>query len=272
MSFQCQEKVHKMIIITGHQIAETNVYSATLNAEGLAANVITHRDFEEWFLSLDANDKSAIETIVIQNHTDKSDTVRLIKSRSNIPVVVVNSSFDLDSTLKFFLSGADDVVTDKIQPRELVARIGAIRRRTCSHVGFVSVGPLKVYFDGRDVELFNKSFILPRRERRILEYLAANLSRRVNRTMIFNAVYGLFEEEVEESVVESHISKLRKKLRQGLNFDPIDNQRYLGYQLIKQAFDQNDQMEDLQTSNSSLRRKILRALRSRKDRSQFKKQ
>jgi two-component system, OmpR family, flagellar system response regulator FtcR len=245
MSFQCQEKVHKMIIITGHQIAETNVYSATLNAEGLAANVITHRDFEEWFLSLDANDKSAIETIVIQNHTDKSDTVRLIKSRSNIPVVVVNSSFDLDSTLKFFLSGADDVVTDKIQPRELVARIGAIRRRTCSHVGFVSVGPLKIYFDGRDVELFNKSFILPRRERRILEYLAANLSRRVNRTMIFNAVYGLFEEEVEE-----------KKLRQGLNFDPIDNQRYLGYQLIKQAFDQNDQMEDLQTSNSSLRRKM----------------
>jgi two-component system, OmpR family, flagellar system response regulator FtcR len=245
-----------MIVITGQHISETNIYSATLNAEGLAANGITHRDFGEWFLSLDANDKSVIETIIIQNQTDKSDTVRLVKSRSNIPVVVINSCSDLDSTLKFFLAGADDVVTDKIQPRELVARIGAIRRRTSSHVGFVSVGPLKIYFDGRDVELFDQSLILPRRERRILEYLAANLSRRVNRTMIFNAVYGLFEEDVEESVIESHISKLRKKLRASLNFDPIDNQRYLGYQLIRQAFDQNEQRQDMQANNHSLNRKM----------------
>jgi DNA-binding response OmpR family regulator len=73
---------------------------------------------------------------------------------------------------------------------------------------------------------------LPRRERRILEYLAANRSRRVSRTQIFNAVYGLFDENVEESVVESHISKLRKKLRHSLGFDPIDTKRYLGYQLM----------------------------------------
>jgi DNA-binding winged helix-turn-helix (wHTH) protein len=73
---------------------------------------------------------------------------------------------------------------------------------------------------------------LPRRERRILEYLAANRMRRVNRSLIFNAVYGLFDEEVEESVVESHISKLRKKLKYALGYDPIDTKRYLGYQLV----------------------------------------
>ncbi len=74
--------------------------------------------------------------------------------------------------------------------------------------------------------------MLPRRERRILEYLAANRMRRVNRSLIFNAVYGLFDEEVEESVVESHISKLRKKLKHALGYDPIDTKRYLGYQLV----------------------------------------
>lgn len=245
-----------MIIMLGHHIAETDLYCMALRAEGLAANGITHRDFGEWFSSLDASDKLSIETILVGEHASKINTISLIKSRSNIPVIAMNASAELDSILKLFLMGADDVVTDKVQPREIVARIGAIRRRTFSHVGFVTIGPLKIYFDGRDVELYDQALILPRRERRILEYLAANLTRRVNRTMIFNAVYGLFEEDVEESVVESHISKLRKKLRASLNFDPIDNQRYLGYQLIRQAYDQNEEKENVKNPKQTGGRNI----------------
>ena len=73
---------------------------------------------------------------------------------------------------------------------------------------------------------------LPRRERRILEYLASNRGRRVTKTQVFNAIYGIFDEEVEENVVESHISKLRKKLREKLGTDPIDSKRFLGYRLV----------------------------------------
>ena len=40
---------------------------------------------------------------------------------------------------------------------------------------------------------------------------------------------AVFDEDVEENVVESHISKLRKKLRKKLGFDPIDSKRFLGY-------------------------------------------
>ncbi len=67
------------------------------------------------------------------------------------------------------------------------------------------------------------------RERRILEYLIANRGRRLNKAQIFSAIYGIFDSEVEENVVESHISKLRKKLREQMGFDPIDSKRFLGY-------------------------------------------
>ena len=73
---------------------------------------------------------------------------------------------------------------------------------------------------------------LPRRERRILEYLVNNMGCRVTKTQIFNSVYGLFSEDIDENVIESHISKLRKRLRHRLGHDPIDSQRYLGYRLI----------------------------------------
>jgi DNA-binding response OmpR family regulator len=55
---------------------------------------------------------------------------------------------------------------------------------------------------------------------------------RVTKTQIFNSVYGLFSEDIDENVIESHISKLRKRLRHRLGYDPVDSQRYLGYRLV----------------------------------------
>jgi len=123
-------------------------------------------------------------------------------------------------------------VRKPVHALEIIARICAIRRRTVTPSRATDVGDLRVFSDGRDPEILGDVIALPRRERRILEYLVANRNRRVSRNQIFNAVYGLFDEEVEESVVESHISKLRKKLRQAMGYDPIDTKRYLGYQII----------------------------------------
>lgn len=50
---------------------------------------------------------------------------------------------------------------------------------------------------------------LPRRERRILEYLVSNRGCRISKAQIFNYVYGLFSEDIDENVIDSHVSKLR---------------------------------------------------------------
>ncbi len=91
---------------------------------------------------------------------------------------------------------------------------------------------LQVYLDGRDPQVDGETLALPRRERRILEYLASIGDRRATKAQIYSAIYGLFNENVEETVVESHISKLRKKLRTCLGYDPIDSKRFLGYRLV----------------------------------------
>jgi len=95
------------------------------------------------------------------------------------------------------------------------------------------IGNLRVYFDGRDPEIRGETLVLPSRERRILEFLVSNAGKRVTKGQIFNAIYGLFDEDVDECVMESHVSKLRKKLRHRLGFDPIEAKRYLGYCFIK---------------------------------------
>ena len=61
--------------------------------------------------------------------------------------------------------------------------------------------------------------------------MVANHGKWITKTQIFNAVYGIFESTFDESVIESHVSKLRKKLRDRLGFDAIVARRYVGYRL-----------------------------------------
>ncbi len=221
-----------MIIIVDERLEVTEAYCASLGREGVSTTGFNHAEFEGWFHSAALHDLAAVETIIIGSFPDRERTISAVKLRSNIPIIAVNETVGLESTLNLFSTGADDVVRKPVHAREFIARIGAIKRRACGVPRQSEFGHLKIYFDGRDPEIYGHVMVLPRRERRILEYLAANRMRRVNRSLIFNAVYGLFDEDVEESVVESHISKLRKKLKRALGYNPIDTKRYLGYQLV----------------------------------------
>jgi two-component system, OmpR family, flagellar system response regulator FtcR len=242
-----------MIIIVDERFEVTDAYCASFGREGLSTTGFNHAEFEGWFHSAAQHDLAAVETIIMGSFPDRERAIGAVKSRSSIPVIAVNETMGLESTLNLFSTGADDVVRKPVHAREFIARMGAIKRRICATSRHSEIGHLKIYFDGRDPEICGQVLMLPRRERRILEYLAANRMRRVNRSMIFNAVYGLFDEEVEESVVESHISKLRKKLKHALGYDPIDTKRYLGYQLVGPGEETQSGQINVEEKNSALR-------------------
>jgi two-component system, OmpR family, flagellar system response regulator FtcR len=226
-----------MIILVDDRTDVTTAYRASFGREGVSAASFTPSDFDTWFHSTSGPDLAAIEAFILGDFDRRETLTRVIKTRTEAPAIALNDSTGLESTLKLFAAGADDVVRKPVHAREIIARISAIRRRATPGGKSTTAGDLRVFNDGRDPEVGGTVLALPRRERRILEYLVANRTRRVSRNQIFNAVYGLFDEEVEESVVESHISKLRKKLRNVLGYDPIDTKRYLGYQIVSRTSD-----------------------------------
>jgi DNA-binding response OmpR family regulator len=221
-----------MIILVDDRIDVTAAYRASFDREGISTASFTPCDFDTWFHSTSGPDLAAVEAFILGDFERRETLTRIIKTKSEAPAIALNDATGLESTLKLFAAGADDVVRKPVHAREIIARISAIRRRAAPAAKATTIGDLRVFNDGRDPEVGGIVLALPRRERRILEYLTANRNRRVSRNQIFNAVYGLFDEEVEESVVESHISKLRKKLRGILGYDPIDTKRYLGYQIV----------------------------------------
>lgn len=221
-----------MIILVDERPDVTDAYRNSFGREGISAATFTPPDFDTWFHSTSGPDLAAVEAFVLGDFDQRETLARAIKTRTEVPAIALNDATGLELTLKLFAAGVDDVVRKPVHAREIIARISAIRRRTDKPSKASDVGQLRVFSDGRDPEISGEVVALPRRERRILEYLVANRNRRVSRNQIFNAVYGLFDEEVEESVVESHISKLRKKLRSAMGYDPIDTKRYLGYQIV----------------------------------------
>jgi DNA-binding response OmpR family regulator len=229
-----------MLIIVDERELVTGGYSCRFQQEGISAAGFGGGQFIDWVDSAVDGDVQAVEAFLIGECPERENLPRLIRRRSQAPVIALNEGPSLEQTLGLFSAGVDDVVRKPVHVKEILARVHAIRRRAEARQDFAIVGSIQVFFDGRDPLVNGAPLTLPRRERRILEYLVVNKGRRLSKAQIFNAVYGLFDDGIEENVVESHISKLRKKLRASLGYDPVESQRFLGYTLLGSASERND--------------------------------
>ena len=165
-----------MIILVDDRPDVTNAYRASFGREGISAASFTPSDFDSWFHSTSGPDIAAVEAFILGDFLQRESVTRAIKTRSEAPAIALNDSTGLESTLKLFAAGADDVVRKPVHAREIIARIGAIRRRALPPAKATDLGDLRVFNDGRDPEVGGRALMLPRRERRIIEQFANELS------------------------------------------------------------------------------------------------
>lgn len=219
------------IVIDSREVVAAG-YKAGFEREGLACTTFAGRDFVDWLYTLSDGDVMSVQAVILGETPERLSIPSSLRARAKTPIIALKEERGLDETLMLFNVGVDDVVKKPAPVRELVARAHAIWRRSADTREEATFGRLTVYFDSRDPTVDGEPLELPRRERQILEYLVKNRKRRITKSQLFNAIYGLFNESVDETVIEGHISKLRKKLRQRLGADVIDAKRFAGYSFI----------------------------------------
>jgi two-component system, OmpR family, flagellar system response regulator FtcR len=223
-----------MIVIVDDRNLVTDAFRTSFDREGIPAAGFSGGDFEGWVQAAANDDVMAINAFLIGQCNRPDLLARVIKRRTAAAVIAMKDQKTLASTLELFAVGVDDVISKPCHVREILARIEAISRRAGGERGRQEdAAAIRIFRDGRDPLVCGEPLPLPRRELRILEFLVANQSRRVTKSQIFNSVYGLFDQEIDENVIESHISKLRRRLRGRLGYDPIDSKRHLGYRLAE---------------------------------------
>lgn len=220
-----------MFVVLDDRSTVAGGYVACFEREGIAATAVEPSEFFEWFELINDADVAVIEGFLLGTVANRRQISARVRSRCRAPLIGLIEARALSETLELFSLGFDDVLAKPFHVREILARSGAIRRRMQMTDECVDVGGIRIFFDGRDPIVNGDVLPLPRRERRILECLVLSRNTRITKTQIFNRVYGIFNDEIHENVIESHISRLRKRLKQKLGYDPIDSQRFLGYRL-----------------------------------------
>lgn len=224
-----------MIIIIDDRGVVLDAYRTMFSRIGYSVYGMNSLEILDWLEACSEEEVRTVQSFLIGQTDSEDRLINMLRAKTRVPIIAMLETGSLDETLKRFDVGADDVVRKPVHVREILARISAIRRRSEDSKTYIDCGRLRVFMDGRDPLVDGKPFPLPRRERRVLEYLAGNGERRASRAQVYNAVYGVLEDHVEECVIESHISKLRKKLAKVLGVNVIDSRRYLGYRLCLDA-------------------------------------
>lgn len=150
----------------------------------------------------------------LPGNRDGFEVCREIRSRNTVPVLFLTARDDeVDRVLGLEL-GADDYLVKPFSPRELVARVRAILRRTREGPAphdVVTVGHLDVDIRRREVRRCGEVVALTTREFDLLAFLANNSGLALSRQQLLDGVWGA-DWYGDERTVDVHVAQLRKKL------------------------------------------------------------
>lgn len=140
------------------------------------------------------------------------EVLRRVRATKKVPVLVLTARDGMADKILGLNLGADDYLTKPFELDELIARVGALIRRSANHPAptirikgvELDTAARNVRWQGEHVELAAKEFA-------ILELLMLNKGKLVTRTMIYEHVYGEDDDSLS-NVVDVYICNLRKKL------------------------------------------------------------
>ena len=163
---------------------------------------------------------------------DGFSLLKQLRTKSRVPVLVLTARGDDEDRIVGLDFGADDYLAKPFNPRELLARIRAILRRTVRHRGRVEAngvvldpGTREVYNNGQRIEITTLEFD-------ILEMLMRSAGQVVSRDTLMESLYNRKATPLDRSI-DMHVSHLRRKLETDRPL--IKTVRGVGYQFCASA-------------------------------------
>jgi phosphate regulon transcriptional regulator PhoB len=163
---------------------------------------------------------------------DGLDVCRALRSEkrtTRIPIIMLTAKSGESDRILGLELGADDYMTKPFSPRELVARIKAVLRRTAAPqmpAEIIQRGGLTIDLARRTISCSGESIVLTATEFRLLQFFATRPGRVFSRTELIDGVLGR-DVVVEDRTIDVHITGLRKKL--GECGEWIETVRGFGY-------------------------------------------
>ncbi|SRR5690625_672147 len=140
----------------------------------------------------------------------------LRQEKVNTPILMLTAKDDEFDKILGLELGADDYLTKPFSPREVVARVKAILRRSQfedveQSEQVIKIGDLEIHLERYDVYFKDEQLVLTPKEFELLLYLANHRGKVLSRDQLLNGVWD-FQYDGDTRIVDVHISHLREKI------------------------------------------------------------
>lgn len=158
------------------------------------------------------------------------------KEYGEIPIIMLTARGEEEDKIRGLELGADDYITKPFSPRELVARIKAVLRRSGKHAqsGYIELGGIALYANEHRVTIAESPVVLSPTEYRLLEFFLTHPDKVYSRSQLLDQVWGR-NSFIEERTVDVHIRRLRKILEEHGREEMIQTVRGFGYRFSEQV-------------------------------------
>jgi two-component system phosphate regulon response regulator PhoB len=149
-----------------------------------------------------------------------------------LPIIMLTARGEESERVRGLSTGADDYIVKPFSVPELLARVGALLRRSSPEriADILSFGELQLDREKKRVSRSGQAIDLGPTEFRLLEFLMERPGRVFSREQLLDGVWGR-DVYIDERTVDVHVGRLRKALNRGHADDPIRTVRGAGYAL-----------------------------------------
>jgi len=162
--------------------------------------------------------------------------IRKMHSTRNVPIIMLTARAEEENKIKGLDAGADDYITKPFSPKELIARIHAVLRRTraSTNEDIIGMGLLKLDTIGHRVTVNAAPLELGPTEFRLLHFFMSHAERVFSRSQLLDQVWG-DHVYIEERTVDVHIRRLRRVLEPHDCAKYVQTVRGAGYRFSEQV-------------------------------------
>lgn len=132
------------------------------------------------------------------------------------PAIIVTAKDEEQSIVRGLEAGADDYLVKPLRQAELVARVSAVLRRAAGNKPEgedLKVEPYSLSFANKTVSLSGEKLNLTNREFELALFFFRNTGKMMSRNHLLEAIWGIENKSVSTRTVDTHVSRLRKKLK-----------------------------------------------------------
>ena len=178
---------------------------------------------------------------------DGMSVCRVLREESAVPIIMLTARTAEHERLEGLDLGADDYVVKPFSPRELMARIRAVLRRTTPSPdapnAAIRVGDLELDAAAHETRLAGTTVALTATEFKLLATLARAPGRVFSRSELMEQLFG-WDYDGDERGVDAHIKNLRRKIERGPGRSAIIETVFgVGYRLSRVSLDQSNARE-----------------------------